>query len=65
MDRYGDSFVRVAQTFDMSDSRGRLVLNKLAFRTDPYGWNDAVAEKLGFSKGTGGRAKVGSIDVGP
>lgn len=37
----------------------------LAFRTDPYGWNDAVAEKLGFSKGTAGRAKAGAIDVGP
>ena len=38
---------------------------KVAFRTDPYGWNDAVAEKLGFPKGAGSRAKAGGIDLGP
>lgn len=45
-----------------------VVLNtdgELVIRGDPYGWNDRVAEALGFNVGTGRRAKNGSTDVGP
>ena len=38
---------------------------KVAIRTDPYGWNDAVAEKLGFSQGSTARAKSDDVDIGP
>jgi murein L,D-transpeptidase YcbB/YkuD len=38
---------------------------QVAFRTDPYGWNGAVAEKLGFGNGSDRKAQAGSIDIGP
>ncbi|WP_242098395.1 L,D-transpeptidase family protein [Sphingomonas sp. CROZ-RG-20F-R02-07] len=38
---------------------------KVAFRTDPYGWNEAVAERLGFAKSGGKTAKADDVDVGP
>ena len=38
---------------------------KVAFRTDPYGWNDAVANALGFNSGSSKKAKAGAIDLGP
>ncbi|MEG3082694.1 L,D-transpeptidase family protein [Sphingomonas sp. PB2P12] len=37
----------------------------VAFRTDPYGWNDPIAEQLGFSKAAARRAEAQAIDVGP
>lgn len=37
----------------------------VAFRTDPYGWNEAVAEKLGFTGGDAKRAQAEAIDLGP
>ncbi|MEA1084417.1 L,D-transpeptidase family protein [Sphingomonas sp. CD22] len=37
----------------------------VAFRTDPYGWNDPIAEQLGFAKGSARRAEARAIDVGP
>lgn len=37
----------------------------IAFRTDPYGWNDAIAEQLGFAKASARRAEARGIDVGP
>jgi murein L,D-transpeptidase YcbB/YkuD len=42
------------------DSKG-----DVAFRTDPYGWNDAVAKKLGFGDNAPKTAKVSDIDIGP
>jgi len=38
---------------------------KVAFRTDPYGWNDPVAEQLGFVKAAAKRAEAQAIDIGP
>lgn len=38
---------------------------RIAFRTDPYGWNDPVAEQLGFAKASAKRAEVKPIDIGP
>lgn len=38
---------------------------KVAIRTDPYGWNKAVATKLGFFGDAAKRAKAGAIDIGP
>ena len=38
---------------------------KVAFRTDPYGWNDAVAKQLGFTGGSSTRAQAKNIDIGP
>jgi L,D-transpeptidase YcbB len=38
---------------------------KVAYRTDPYGWNDAIATKLGFGAAGNNRAHAQSIDVGP
>ena len=38
---------------------------QVAYRTDPYGWNGAVAEKLGFGNGSDRKAQAGSIDIGP
>jgi L,D-transpeptidase YcbB len=38
---------------------------QLAFRTDPYGWNDAVAQALGFGAAAVPRPRPGAIDVGP
>lgn len=38
---------------------------KVAFRTDPYGWNDAVAMKLGFADAKTRHAKAEAIDIGP
>ena len=37
----------------------------IAYRTDPYGWNDAIATRLGFDAGGAKRAQAGSIDLGP
>ncbi|MET0245645.1 MAG: L,D-transpeptidase family protein [Sphingomonas sp.] len=37
----------------------------IAFRTDPYGWNDAIAERLGFARASAQRAEARGIDVGP
>ena len=37
----------------------------LAFRTDPYDWNPAVAPELGFGDGAPMKAKADAIDVGP
>lgn len=36
----------------------------IAFRADPYGWNDAVAQRLGFS-GTGRKPQPDPIGIGP
>lgn len=38
---------------------------RVAFRTDPYGWNDPVAEQLGFAKASAKRAEAKAIDIGP
>ena len=38
---------------------------KVAIRTDPYGWNDAIAEKLGYVKASASKAKTGDVDIGP
>jgi murein L,D-transpeptidase YcbB/YkuD len=38
---------------------------KIAFRTDPYGWNDPIAEQLGFVKASAKRAEAQAIDIGP
>lgn len=38
---------------------------KVAFRTDPYGWNDAVAVQLGFADAKTRHATAGAIDIGP
>ncbi|EPR11274.1 hypothetical protein M527_04130 [Sphingobium indicum IP26] len=37
---------------------------EIAFRADPYGWNDAVAQRLGFI-GTGRKSQPAAIDIGP
>jgi murein L,D-transpeptidase YcbB/YkuD len=37
----------------------------VAFRTDPYGWNDPVAELLGFTRASARRAETQAIDIGP
>jgi murein L,D-transpeptidase YcbB/YkuD len=34
-------------------------------RNDPYGWNDRVAQALGFAKAGGIRVRTGGNDVGP
>ena len=39
--------------------------DQVAFRTDPYGWNDAVATKLGFTGGQSRATKAEAIDIGP
>ncbi|PJG49829.1 hypothetical protein CAF53_12085 [Sphingobium sp. LB126] len=36
----------------------------IAFRTDPYGWNDAVAQRLGFNS-KGRKSQPEAIDIGP
>ena len=36
-----------------------------AFRTDPYGWNGAIAKALGFGDGPSTKAKTENIDLGP
>lgn len=38
---------------------------RVAFRTDPYGWNDPIAEQLGFAKASAKRAEARAIDIGP
>lgn len=38
---------------------------RVAFRTDPYGWNDPIAEQLGFAKASAKRAEAQAIDIGP
>ena len=37
----------------------------VTFRTDPYGWNDAVAQGLGFGGSSGKKASAKTIDLGP
>ena len=37
----------------------------LAFRADPYGWNDAVAQAIGFKGAAGKRATTEDIDIAP
>ncbi len=38
---------------------------KVSFRTDPYGWNDPIAQQLGFAKASAKRAEAQAIDIGP
>ncbi|MBB4619992.1 L,D-transpeptidase family protein [Sphingomonas abaci] len=38
---------------------------KVGFRTDPYGWNDAVAVQLGFADAKTRHAQAEAIDIGP
>ena len=38
---------------------------KVAFRTDPYGWNPAIAKALGFPASTAVQPKPKDIDIGP
>ena len=38
---------------------------RVAFRTDPYGWNDPIAEQLGFARAAAKRAEAQAIDIGP
>lgn len=38
---------------------------QVAFRTDPYNWNGAVAEKLGFAARAGQKGQSGDVDLGP
>lgn len=38
---------------------------QVTFRTDPYGWNDAVAEALGFEKDASKKFISGVRDIGP
>ncbi len=42
------------------DKKGEVV-----FRTDPYGWNDTVARRLGFDGGAAKKARSDDIDLGP
>ena len=37
----------------------------IVFRTDPYGWNDPVAEQLGFTRSAARHAEAQAIDIGP
>ena len=37
----------------------------VAYRADPYGWNDPIAEQLGFVRADARRADAPSIDIGP
>lgn len=37
----------------------------VAFRTDPYGWNDPIAEALGFDKSNAKRSQTKGANVGP
>ncbi len=39
--------------------------NQVTYRTDPYGWNVAVAETLGFGKGAGKPFRSAVDDIGP
>ena len=38
---------------------------QVSIRTDPYGWNDAVATQLGFADAQTRHAKAEAIDIGP
>lgn len=38
---------------------------KISFRTDPYGWNAAVARGLGFGGAATALARPAAIDIGP
>lgn len=38
---------------------------EVAFRTDPYGWNDPIAKQLGFADGSQRKARADDVDVGP
>lgn len=39
--------------------------NQVTYRTDPYGWNVAVAEALGFGKDAGKQFRSDVDDIGP
>lgn len=39
--------------------------NQVTYRTDPYGWNVAVAEALGFGKNVGKQVRSEVDDIGP
>lgn len=39
--------------------------NQVTYRTDPYGWNVAVAEALGFGKNAGKQFRSEVDDIGP
>lgn len=39
--------------------------NQVTYRTDPYGWNVAVAEALGFGKNAGKQFRSEIDDIGP
>jgi L,D-transpeptidase YcbB len=39
--------------------------NQVIYRTDPYGWNEAVAETLGFARDAGKSFKSRVNDIGP
>lgn len=38
---------------------------EVAFRTDPYGWNDPIAKALGFGDVETRRVRAEAVDVGP
>ncbi|MBB5728354.1 L,D-transpeptidase family protein [Sphingomonas prati] len=38
---------------------------RVAFRTDAYGWNDPVAERLGFTPNAARKVEAKAIDIGP
>lgn len=52
--------VRLLYDTAIVDANGAVVV-----RTDPYGWNDAVAQKIGFRAGTQARFRSEGSDVGP
>ena len=37
----------------------------VAFRTDPYAWNQPIAQALGFTKGGTAKSRAEAIDLGP
>lgn len=39
--------------------------NQVIYRTDPYGWNDSIADTLGFPKDVGKQFRSGVSDIGP
>ena len=38
---------------------------EVAFRTDPYGWNDPIARALGFKDQASWRVSTKAVDIGP
>lgn len=38
---------------------------KVAFRTDPYGWNAPIARALGFDRTSNAKARAEAVDIGP